>query len=369
MKKQSFKFLSVLMILFAMASTISCEDVQDGTVANEASNLVLSGLDITEIELDQINPGNPVATFTWSEADYGVQTAESYVLEFSDTENFENTVVVANLTGITNITLTTTELNSAAGNVGFPPFEWNTIYARVVSSLGQQGALSNASNTISFDVYPYFNYPFLDLYFVGPACASGWNNDNNNPALFRSAENPDVFSYTGLFNADQLKILETKGAWAPQYGEGAQGELVPRPTEDDPDPAPIDDFATTSGYFTFTANLRTLQFTVTPADGSVPSLSSLAISGSALDAPVELVQYGIGGDVFDPHIWQSSEPVSLSSGEISFTANGSQIWGGDTSFSGVATEGGNPINILVGDEYEVWFNDLTGEYMFIPLNF
>ncbi len=369
MKKQSINILGVLMILFAFAGIVSCEDPQDGTVANEASNLVLSELDITEIELDQTNTGNPVATFIWTEADFGVQTAENYKLEFSSTENFENPVVVANLTGITNITLTTTELNTAAGSVGFPPFEWNTIYARVVTFLGQQEGLASASNTISFDVYPYFNYPFTDLYFVGPACASGWNNNNNNPALFRSADNPDVFSYTGLFNADQLKILETKGAWAPQYGESGQGQLAYRPTEDDPDPAPIDDFASTSGYFTFTANVRTLEFSVAAADGSAAPLSSLSISGSAVDSPVELVQYGVSGGVFDPHIWQSSEPVSLSAGEITFTANGSQSWGGDTSFSGVATEGGNPIEILVGDEYEVWFNDLTGEYMFIPLNF
>ncbi len=368
MKKQSINILNMLMILSVTIGIISCEDPQDGTVANEASDLVLSELDITEIELDQTNPGNPVATFIWSEADFGVQTAESYLLEFSDSENFENPVVVANLVGTTNITLTTAELNNAAGNVGLPPFEWNTLYARVVTSLGQQNALAKASNTITLDVYPYFNYAFTDLYFVGPACASGWNNNNNNPVLFRDANNPNVYRYTGFFNADQLKILETKGAWAPQYGEGGQGELVPRPTEDDPDPAPIDDF-TTAGYYTFTANTRDLEFTISPADGSVPSLSSLSIGGSALDAPVELVQYGVGGVVFDPHIWQVSTPVNLSTGTITFTANGSQSWGGDTSFSGVATEGGNPIEILVGDEYEVWFNDLTGEYMFIPLNF
>jgi hypothetical protein len=368
MKKQSINILNILLVLSIITGMISCEDPQDGTFANEASGLVLSELDITQIELDQTNPGNAVATFIWTEADFGVQTAENYLLEFSNTESFENTVVVANLVGNTSITFTTTELNNAAGNVGFPPFEWNTMYARVTTSLGQQSALAKSSNTISFEIYPYFNYGFTDLYFVGPACASGWNNNNNNPVLFRDAENADLFRYTGFFNADQLKMLETKGAWAPQYGEGTQGELVPRPTEDDPDPAPIDDF-TSSGYFTFTANIRTLEFTVEPADGSAASLSSLSISGSALDSPIELVQYGVGGGVFDPHIWQVSAPVSLNPGTITFTANGSQDWGGDTAFSGVASEGGNPIEILVGDEYEVWFNDLTGEYMFIPLNF
>lgn len=359
----------VLGVMLGFLSITSCEDPQDGTVATEADEIVLSELDISQIELDQTNPGNPVATFIWTEPDFGVQAVENYRLELSNTENFENTVVVANLRGITNITLTTTELNAAAGELGLPPFEWNTLYARITTSLGAFDALPKPSNVISFSVYPYFNYPFTELYFVGPACASGWDNNNNNPALYRSADNPDVFTYTGLFNAEQLKMLETKGAWAPQYGEGGQGELIRRPTEDDPDPAAIDDFISSSGYFTFTANIRTLEFTVEPADGSVASLSSLSISGSALETSVELVQYGVGGTVFDPHIWQVSEPITLSAGTVTFTANGSQNWGGDTVFSGTATEGGSPIEIVVEDEYEVWFNDLTGNYMFIPLNF
>jgi hypothetical protein len=368
MKTQSIKYLYIFGVLLAALSIGSCEDPADGTVANQAENITLSELDITEIELDQSNPGNPAVTFIWSEADYDVQTAENYILEFSNTESFENAIVLASLEGNTNISLTTVELNSAAGELGFPPFAWNSIYARITSTLGDFDALPQTSNVISFRVYPYFNYPFTDLYFVGPACASGWNNNNNNPVLFRSADNPDQFSYTGLFNADQLKILENKGAWAPQYGEGEQGVLQYRATEDDPDPLPIDDF-TSSGYFTFTANVRTNEFSITPADGSSNSLSSLSISGSAIDAPLELVQYSVGGSVFDTHIWQVSEPVSLNPGTITFTANGSQNWGGDTAFSGVASQGGNPIEIIVGDEYEVWFNDLTGEYMFIPLNF
>lgn len=369
MKLKSINVLYIFGIMLASFGITSCEDPQDGKVASQATSLTLSELDITDIELDQANPGNPAVTFTWSEADYNVQASERYLLEFSNTETFDSSITVANVSGSTTISLTTIELNSAAGDLGLPPFEWNSMYARVTSSLGEFGALPLTSNAIAFSVYPYFNYPFTDLYFVGPACASGWNNNNNNPVLFRSADNPDVFNYTGRFNADQLKMLETKGAWAPQYGEGDPGQLAYRATEDDPDPAPIDDFASSAGYFTFSANIRTGEFTVTPADGSSDSLSSLSISGSALDAPVELVQYAVDGSVFDTHIWQVSAPVSLNSGSITFTANGSQSWGGDTSFSGVATEGGNAIEILVGDDYEVWFNDLTGEYMFIPLNF
>ena len=104
-----------------------------------------------------------------------------------------------------------------------------------------------------------------------------------------------------------------------------------------------------------------------PYDGSVPSLSSLAITGSATPSETALQQYGVSGTVFDEHIWYISN-VHLVPGELLFKANGSDSWGGETSFSGIATAGGNAISVIVEDDYEVWFNDLTKNYIMIPLN-
>lgn len=378
MKKQSINILNFFLILCVVTSLSSCEDVQDGTVANEVDNLVLSELDITEIELDQTNPGNPVATFMWSEADFGVQTAENYRLEFSDTENFENTVVVANLTGITNITLTTTELNTAAGSVGFAPFEWNTLYARVTTFLGQQNALAKSSNTISFDVYPYFNYPFEEYYLVGNATSADWQNNNNNPPLFRDAENPDLFSYTGFFskggggiNDGRFKVLDSRGMWQPQWGTTFSepddpilnsGEIAGNPTTQDTDPGRFG--VETDGYYTFTINFGNNEYSIEPYDASnATDFTSIALQGSGISANAEMNQLA-----FDSHIWYING-VNLNSGGIQFLTNEGSSWGGDTAFSGVASEGGNEIDIILSDDYDVWFNDLTGEYIFIPLNF
>ena len=56
-------------------------------------------------------------------------------------------------------------------------------------------------------------------------------------------------------------------------------------------------------------------------------------------------------------------------GGVQFETNTGATWGGDTAFSGMASEGGPAIEIVVGDDYDVWFNDLTGEYILIPQNF
>jgi hypothetical protein len=48
--------------------------------------------------------------------------------------------------------------------------------------------------------------------------------------------------------------------------------------------------------------------------------------------------------------------------------NGSNAWGNTTDFSGKATLNGGSIPVTIEDDYEVWFNDLTGEYHLIPIN-
>jgi hypothetical protein len=39
-----------------------------------------------------------------------------------------------------------------------------------------------------------------------------------------------------------------------------------------------------------------------------------------------------------------------------------------TSFSGLATLNGGNIPVVVEADYDVWFNDLSGHYILIPLN-
>ena len=70
----------------------------------------------------------------------------------------------------------------------------------------------------------------------------------------------------------------------------------------------------------------------------------------------------------DGHIWYANA-VRLTPGDVTFLTDTVELtWGGTTSFSGVATDGGGSIPVIVEDDYDVWFNDLTGRYILIPLN-
>ncbi|MCK7589056.1 SusE domain-containing protein [Subsaxibacter sp. CAU 1640] len=364
--KHLYKKLGLLSL--AIICFTACEKSGDEFTASNQGDSILLEADISTIDLDDTNPSNPAVTLTWSDANYGVQTAINYTVEVSADQSFSAPYVAGNSTD-TAFSWTTSQLNASASNAGLDPFEFASLYVRIKSSVGSQNSLPSFSNVIMLMVKPYYNYPYVDLYFVGPASASGWENNNSNAALFRSATEDNIYTYTGYFNADQLKMLEMRGAWAPQYG-GTGGSLVYRPTEAADDPSPIADI-TSSGYYTFTANLSNLTYSVEPFDvGSSPTLNSVGIVGSATPSggsETALQKYGIGGNVFDPHIWYSMN-IHLVPGELQFVANNTDTWGSDTQFSGQTTPNGGTITVIVEDDYEVWFNDLTGDYILIPLN-
>ncbi len=207
--------IGLVLLIFA-----SCDDSSElFNVSANPNAAVLADLNFTMIELDAVNTSNPAVTLNWQSANYEQQTSINYSIEFASDVDFTAPVVASSITGQTSITLSVNEINAAAGNSGLNPFEWATLYVRVVSSIGSQNGLPIPSNTIQFEVYPFYNYVFSDYYLVGDATASGWNNNNNNPALFRDPTDSNVFYYTGFWAENgHFKVLETKGLWQPQFG-------------------------------------------------------------------------------------------------------------------------------------------------------
>ncbi|MGB5943325.1 MAG: SusE domain-containing protein [Leeuwenhoekiella sp.] len=347
--------------LFLLSLTVlvsACtEDEQELTVANEAPP-VLADAPIDRIALDVNNTSNPALTLNWTEAEYGLPTFITYNLEVADNADFNNSLIAAT-TSENNITWSVSQLNGVAGNLEFPPFEWDEIYLRVRSSVGNDGSLAAVSNAINFEVFPYFSYPFLDLYLVGNATPADWNNDNNNPLLFRDPFNENQYSYTGFLSGNQLKILEERGAWAPQYGQEG-GLLKARPTDDDPDPAPLD--VEQEGYQTFKVNLSTNEYFFTPVT-ETEILSQVSITGPAsTDGEVAMTALAS-----DPHVW-FIKSIPLETGTIRFSTSAGTTLGSNTEFSGTATVAGDGIPIPVADDYEVWFSDISGEYIMVPIN-
>lgn len=358
MKKMK-KIYIYLQVIGSLLFLSSCEDDVEKFVVNETSPIVLSELSNTNIELDQINFNNPAVTLNWTNADYGQQTPVNYNIEIASDSNFTNSNLISAVTGLNSVTFSMAELNAAVGEIGIPPFAWNTVYARVTSSLGTNNGLPVVSNSISFEVYPYFNYPFMDYYLVGNACEPNWNNNNNNPPLYRQASDSDLYIYTGYFIAGSFKFLEIKGLWQPQWGTNDGTSLAVNPGGGS-DPGTFDISA--NGYYTFTANFADNSYSIVDYDASSAiNYTSMQVEGSAVSTSA-MIQ-----STFDSHKWHINN-IHLTQGNLTFKNNLGEVWGSNTEFSGQAILDGGSIPVVVEDDYDIWYDDLTGHYILIPQN-
>jgi hypothetical protein len=376
MMKNIKRFSAITIIGLLLLVFNSCDDNSEIFTISAPTAPVLIELGFTDLELDAVNTNNPAVTLNWNEADYGQQASVTYAIEFSSDEAFTAPVTAATVTGQNTITLSVNEVNAAAGNAGLNPFEWKALFTRVISTIGSQSSEQAISNAIQFNVYPYFNYVFNDYYLVGNGVASGWNNNLNNPALFRDHNDSNVFQYTGYFentsasyDEGRFKILESKGLWQPQWGEtnsegsddvSESGEVAGNPGTQSDDPGRFG--VSASGYYTFTINFATKKYTTVAFDASgITSPASLTLKGTST---TDITMTPLA---FDGHIWYANN-VRLTPGNVYFVTDSGANWGSSTSFSGVATDSGDSIPVIVEDDYDVWFNDLTGQYILIPLN-
>ncbi|GAL70282.1 hypothetical protein JCM19302_3404 [Jejuia pallidilutea] len=113
--KQLSAFSIIGLVLLFLSS---CDDNSDTFTITAPNAPVLADLQITQIELDAANTGNPAIALNWSESDYGQPTAVNYAIQFSMDEAFTAPVTATSVTGRNDITLSVGEVNSAAGNAG-----------------------------------------------------------------------------------------------------------------------------------------------------------------------------------------------------------------------------------------------------------
>jgi hypothetical protein len=368
--KNILKYFMAAVVLTGFAS---CEDEQDlQYVTPAASFQILTPQSGESVFLDPALPNNPGLVIAWEDMDYATPTEVTYTVQVAPNgSDFSNGIDVAT-TSNTYASITSEALNGAAVAAGLEAFVEGALDVRVKASLGTQGGEPAYSNVITYLVTPYVSYAFRDLYLVGSATPTGWDNTTatNMYALYRDGENADVYYYTGYFASGEFKMVETKGNWAPQYGSDNAGNILPRPTETDPDPSAFT--VATAGYYSLMVNLADNTYTFAPYDASgAATYPTIGIIGTATpglwDADTDMTQSTV-----DPHKWFIEDQFLTAGGELKFRANNAwdTNWGGPTSYSGLTTlNGGNiPIGITVSGTYDVWFNDLDGRYIYIPSN-
>ncbi|RYE14833.1 MAG: SusF/SusE family outer membrane protein, partial [Sphingobacteriales bacterium] len=274
--------------------------------------------------------------------------------------------------------LTVEQLNGAAIAAGLEPETPGSLNVRIQASIGLEESDAMYSNTIRINVTPYQAFiPLAELFLVGDTTDHDWNNDNGNAPLFRDPANQFMYYYTGYFNVDGsgddgFKLLTTLGSWHPQYGSVGEGLLGVSNADGSNEAGAI--AVPSSGYYTLTVDTENMTYSLVPFDASAaPNYSTIGLIGSATASLT-------GGDGWaadlnmtntsnNPHLWRASDVV-LSDGEAKFREGDAwtNSWGNTTALSGQGNNNNDPNVPVFGGTYDIWFNDLDGRYIFVPIN-
>lgn len=379
------KFSIFLLTIIAFVGFTSCEHDDDVVFVAQPDpeGIMFTNSTAESYTLTNQTSANVAERFVWNEVDFNAPTPVTYELQGSTVSDFSGFDVIGT-TSQNNLAVTVSQLMDLAEDAGLdndPNTEMpnsGEVYFRVRAYAGDgaSNSLEEISEMISLNVVlpeeGEEEAPAkMDLFLVGDATATGWDNSatSNNYPLFRDSENENIYYYTGKLNAGNVKVIENRGAWAPQYG-GENGTLMYRPTEDvaDPPAIPVD----AEGYYTFTINIDEMTYSLESYDASgatVYNMIGLVGEGTTVGWPGDdnpTPDILLTQSSFDPHIWYAKD-VELSEAGIKFRANQTWDvnWGGGQNFpSGQAT--GDDIMVSAEGTYEAWFNDLTGRYIFVP---
>lgn len=368
-----------LIALFAVFAVSCSDDVENRPVVYPTNAPVLSAPEENNsYVLLAGEASNQAERFVWSPANFFQAVAVTYTVQIDKAGNeFANAQDLGSVTGGNQLSVSVESLNGKVIAAGGEAFVEGQFQVRVKASLNDSEAMY--SNAVTIFVTPYVLYPYTDLFLVGNAIDtnmdgvandSDWNNNANNPALFRDPADEDKYYFTGYFQAGDFKLLEKKGQWQPQWGAASSSTLAVN-NGDGSDPSPIN--VAVSGYYDLTVDLEAMTYSLTPnaAASGAMTYATIGIIGTATpnnwDSDTDMTQ-----SAFNPHLWYIPSQLLKAQQEMKFRADNDWAvnWGGDTSYSGQASSGGPniPVNILSDGNYNIWFDDITGRYIYIPVN-
>ena len=327
---------------------------------------------------------------------YGFPTAISYGVQmafdeaFAEIYTFEGTTTgmtyevptyeiekgIQTLKGIDSEEAFNTLLTEAERTDGMP------VYLRMTAILlnAQDSTSFVTSNPVKVNVLPYY-YELKDAapeiwWMTGAIIADGsWSNSATalgtgmTPLYTKKGEEYDkvtgtgVLEYTGWFEAGSFKIIAPAGIGNWNYGMCAgteEGGHVYRDGGDDPGDIKI----TKAGYYTLTLDTKAHELKITPYAEPVSVFETITLPGShnGWDAAAGALK-GIT-TVAENHDW-TAEVTFAEDSEVKFAiGNWDTNWGAATFPYGAGVGGGANIPAKAGT-YTVYFNDITGQYMFI----
>lgn len=388
------------LLLCSLAVLASCSDDRDNNpTLEEPTTFKLNTPAFANNTVDLATANT--LHFSWSQPAYGYPAAAEYELQFSPTNNFK----VSYDQSLDDETGTTVPTYDNVG--GVQPNCSNDVsaadvakavmrcmqYAKDKVPASQDVSVRCASiyandtiysNTVTIKVAPYYislrtkepNY----WYLIGGAIGDGgWGATIGQGMIplypvtgqkYDSTTGDGVFSYTGYFQAStgfKFRHSATDN-WAEQIG-GTTTKFDLNNGGSSDIKVPADGFykitfnsTTVSSESNAGANKNTTTTGVTIEEvtlSNVKDYTSMKIEGD-VKADMKAFTTVMGGK---NHDWVATVTIAAN-GTCHFVANDGTTFGSSDFTHGTALVGGKDIKVKAGT-YQVWFNDLTGQYNFI----
>lgn len=255
------------------------------------------------------------------------------------------------------------------------------LYVRMVASIKAATDSSTYvySNVKSINVYPFFIKEALpELWYMTGDCVgyADWSNGEDKigegmiPFYVKSGESYNRFTgkgtveYVGYFHNGQygFKLIAPKGLVDWMYGISggsiSDGEgYKSRDGGDDPGNITVSDKE--AGYYRLTLNTTDEKLTIEKYEEEVKNYTSMKLGDKEMQPMTKI-------DGVVNHDWFLKDLQVTADTQLKFVANDGTEFGTETFPYGIATDDGNAITVkAVKTSYKVYFNDITGAFMFV----
>jgi hypothetical protein len=204
---------NILLILVAgLLIMTGCEQLPEGPFLK--STLVPAAMtgpdDGSSYVITEATENNVMATFTWDAADYGFQSATTYILQITITGDFKDANDIASTTK-TEVEVLNSKMNSTLLILGADPGVAKAVKCRVKSMVNTNVA-AIYSDTITITVTPFEKVIIYPKLYV-PGNYQGWNaaDETTTISSVRSDNKYEGFLYMNQANPE-FKFLKVP-AW------------------------------------------------------------------------------------------------------------------------------------------------------------
>ena len=282
------KKIYLIALALSLFAFVACEkDEEKAIILGDPTASTLGAL--PSLDVFDLDNTTRELTFTWTAADFGFQSATTYILQVdSATKNFANAGDVFSTEALTN-TITVGDFNTALQDAGFEEYdEIHSMQARICAIIfGNSDTSAVYSEPVDFTVVP-FATEFPPIYMTGWAL-NGWSWDPGVYVELRSSA-PKVYSTIAKFNSDDnhggggdelsaFRFFEqtdwSPTSWSYPHFTGGVTTLLDNANDGDQN----FHFVGANGYYEITADLKNLTVDMTAVPEPQLYMTGWAVGG------------------------------------------------------------------------------------------